>query len=46
MSGGNIYGQKATAGGGGGGTYAYSNLTRSGAGGQGIVLIFPISLGA
>ena len=46
VSGGNIYGQKATAGGGGGGTYAYSNLTRSGAGGQGIVLIFPISLGA
>ncbi|MBR19374.1 MAG: hypothetical protein CMA64_04405 [Euryarchaeota archaeon] len=43
---GTIFGQKGTAGGGGGGTYAYSSATRSGAGGRGIVLIFPVSLGA
>ena len=43
---GTIYGQKGTAGGGGGGTYAYTSATRSGAGGRGIVLLFPVSLGS
>ena len=46
VSDGTVYGQKGTAGGGGGGTFAYSTATRSGAGGRGIVLVFPISLGA
>ena len=46
VSDGTIYGQKGTAGGGGGGTYAYSTATRSGAGGRGIILLFPVSLGA
>ena len=46
VSDGTVYGQKGTAGGGGGGTYAYSTATRSGAGGRGIILIFPVSLGA
>ena len=46
ISGGTNKGQKATAGGGGGGVYDYSVATQSGAGGRGIVLIFPVSLGA
>ena len=46
VSDGTIYGQKGTAGGGGGGTFAYSTATRSGAGGRGIILLFPVSLGA
>ena len=46
VSDGTVYGQKGTSGGGGGGTYSYSGATRSGAGGRGIILIFPVSLGA
>jgi hypothetical protein len=46
VSDGTVYGQKGTAGGGGGGTFAYSTATRSGAGGRGIILLFPVSLGA
>jgi len=45
-SGANGYGQRGCAGSGGGGSYAYSSATYGGAGGNGLVLIFPISLGA
>jgi len=39
-------GQRGCAGSGGGGCYAYGAATKSGAGGNGIVLIFPIKLGS
>ena len=43
---GNGYGQRGCAGSGGGGSYMYSSATYGGAGGNGLVLIFPVSLGA
>ena len=42
----NGYGQRGCAGSGGGGSYMYSSATYGGAGGNGLVLIFPVSLGA
>ena len=45
-SGATVYGQRGCAGSGGGGCYAYSAATYGGAGGNGLVLIFPVSLGA
>tara|TARA_Y100000590_G_scaffold87048_3_gene97575 strand:- start:43342 stop:44337 length:996 start_codon:yes stop_codon:yes gene_type:complete len=46
VSGGTVYGQRGCAGSGGGGSYGYSAATNSGGGGNGLVLIFPTSIGA
>tara|TARA_B100001250_G_scaffold309369_1_gene271249 strand:- start:373 stop:1365 length:993 start_codon:yes stop_codon:yes gene_type:complete len=46
MSEANGQGQRGCAGSGGGGSYMYSSSTYSGAGGNGLVLIFPIKLGS
>ena len=45
MSGANGYCQRGCAGSGGGGSYMYSSATYGGAGGNGLVLIFPTSIG-